>query len=31
MNRYNWKEWLRAALIRSVKTMAQTGVSAVFG
>ena len=24
MNKHNWKEWLRAALIRAVKTMAQT-------
>ena len=29
MNRYNWKQWLRAALIRMVKTMAQTAVALI--
>ena len=29
MNRHNWKEWLRAALIRAVKTMAQTAVALI--
>ncbi len=29
MNRDNWKTWLRAALIRSVKTMAQTAVALI--
>ena len=29
MNRNNWKEWLRAALIRAVKTMAQTAVALI--
>ena len=27
MNRYNWKEWLRAAAIRAVKTFCQTALS----
>lgn len=27
MNRYNWKEWTRAALIRAVKTFCQTALS----
>ena len=29
MNKHNWKEWLRAALIRAVKTMAQTAVALI--
>lgn len=29
MNRQNWKAWLKAALIRSVKTMAQTAVALI--
>ena len=29
MNRYNWKQWLRASLIRMVKTMAQTAVALI--
>lgn len=29
MNRTNWKAWLRAALIRAVKTMAQTAVALI--
>lgn len=29
MNRQNWKKWLKAALIRSVKTMAQTAVALI--
>lgn len=29
MTRHNWKEWLRAALIRAVKTMAQTAVALI--
>ena len=29
MNRYNFREWLRAALIRMVKTMAQTAVALI--
>lgn len=29
MNKHNWKEWLRAALIRAVKTMAQTAVAMI--
>lgn len=29
MNRHNWKEWLRAALIRMIKTMAQTAVALI--
>lgn len=29
MNKHNWKEWLKAALIRSVKTMAQTSVALI--
>ena len=29
MNRQNWKRWLKAALIRSVKTMAQTAVALI--
>ena len=27
MNRYNWKEWLRAAAIRAVKTFCLTALS----
>ena len=27
MNRYNWKEWLRDAAIRAVKTFCQTALS----
>lgn len=27
MNKYNWKEWLRAAAIRAVKTFCQTALS----
>lgn len=27
MNRYNWKEWLRAAATRAVKTFCQTALS----
>lgn len=30
MNRYNWKEWTRAALIRAVKTFAQ-GLATLIG
>ena len=30
MNKHNWKEWLRAALIRAVKTMAQTADIGLF-
>ena len=26
---WNWKEWLRAALIRAVKTFAQTAVASI--
>jgi hypothetical protein len=29
MNKHNWKEWLRAAAIRAVKTMAQTAVALI--
>ncbi|MBR4744012.1 MAG: holin [Oscillospiraceae bacterium] len=29
MTRTNWKKWLKAALIRSVKTMAQTAVALI--
>ena len=29
MNRQNWKRWLKAALIRAVKTMAQTAVALI--
>lgn len=29
MNRNNWKEWLRAAAVRAVKTMAQTAVALI--
>lgn len=29
MNKHNWREWLRAALIRMVKTMAQTAVALI--
>lgn len=29
MNRTNWKAWLRAALIRAVKTIAQTAVALI--
>lgn len=29
MNRQNWRAWLRAALIRMVKTMAQTAVALI--
>lgn len=29
MNRQNWKEWLRAAAVRAVKTMAQTAVALI--
>ena len=29
MNRNNWKKWLKAALIRAVKTMAQTAVALI--
>lgn len=29
MNRTNWKAWLRAALIRAIKTMAQTAVALI--
>lgn len=29
MNRYNWKQWLRAAAVRAVKTMAQTAVALI--
>lgn len=29
MNKYNWKEWLRAAAVRAVKTMAQTAVALI--
>lgn len=29
MNRHNWQEWLRAALIRMIKTMAQTAVALI--
>lgn len=27
MNKYNWKEWLRAAAIRAIKTFCQTALS----
>lgn len=27
MNKHNWKEWLRAAAIRAVKTFCQTALS----
>lgn len=27
MNRYNWKEWLRAAAVRAAKTFCQTALS----
>lgn len=30
MNRYNWKEWLRAALIRMLKTFCQ-GLATLIG
>lgn len=29
MTRHNWKEWLRAAAVRAVKTMAQTAVALI--
>ena len=29
MTRNNWKRWLKAALIRAVKTMAQTAVALI--
>ena len=29
MNRANWREWLRAAAVRAVKTMAQTAVALI--
>lgn len=29
MIRHNWKEWLRAAAVRAVKTMAQTAVALI--
>ena len=29
MNRNNWKKWLKAALIRAVKTVAQTAVALI--
>ena len=29
MTRTNWKRWLKAALIRAVKTMAQTAVALI--
>lgn len=29
MNKYNWKEWLRAAAIRAIKTIAQTAVALI--
>jgi hypothetical protein len=29
MGKWNWKEWLRAALIRALKTFAQTAVASI--
>jgi len=29
MNKNNWKKWLKAALIRAVKTVAQTAVALI--
>jgi hypothetical protein len=29
MSKWNWKEWLKAALIRAIKTFAQTAVSMI--
>jgi hypothetical protein len=29
MTRKNWKKWLKAALVRAIKTIAQTAVSLI--
>lgn len=29
MGKWNWKEWLRAALIRAIKTFAQTMIGTI--
>ncbi len=29
MNRQNWKKWLKAAIVRAIKTMAQTAVALI--
>ncbi len=29
MGKWNWKEWLKAALIRAVKTFAQTAAASI--
>ena len=29
MGKWNWKEWLKAALIRAVKTIAQTAAASI--
>lgn len=29
MNRFQWREWFEAALIRAVRTMAETAISVI--